>query len=144
MSLSSSGNQQPVTVHTAAAGERTHIRCVEVIMRAARLLGILIVLMLPVSLFGITLTVGNELTSPNASDGNIGATRTDIDLVHPATHSGSVSSAKLYWSSSGCSNAFKIKFFRRVGDTLTISTCFPLNGRAPPADRRWGSTRRPR
>ncbi|HEX6641127.1 MAG TPA: hypothetical protein VF215_08435 [Thermoanaerobaculia bacterium] len=90
-------------------------------MRAARLLGIFIVLMLPVSLFGVTLTVGNDITSPNASDGNIGAIRTDIDLVHPATHTGSVSSAKLYWSSSGCANAFKIKFFRRVGDTFTMT-----------------------
>lgn len=88
-------------------------------MRAARLLGILIVLLFPVSLFGVTLTVGNDFTSPNSSDGNIGATRTDIDLVHPATHSGSVSSAKIYWSTPGCANAFKIKFFRRVGDTLT-------------------------
>ncbi|HEX6086942.1 MAG TPA: hypothetical protein VF266_20600 [Thermoanaerobaculia bacterium] len=77
--------------------------------------------MLPVSLYGITLTVGNEFTSANASDGNIGAIRTDIDLVHPATHTGTVSSAKIYWSSSGCANAFKIKFFRRVGETLTMT-----------------------
>jgi hypothetical protein len=90
-------------------------------MRAVRLLGFFIALLLPVSLFGVTLTVGNDFSSPNASDGNIGVTRTDIDLVHPATHSGSVSSAKIYWSSSGCVNAFKIKFFRRVGDTLTMT-----------------------
>lgn len=90
-------------------------------MRATRFLGFLIMLTLPVSLFGVTLTVGNDFTSPNASDGNIGATRTDIDLVHPATHTGSVSSVKIYWSSSGCANAFKIKFFRRVGETLTMT-----------------------
>jgi hypothetical protein len=32
-----------------------------------------------------------------------------------------VTTAKLYWSTSGCSNAIKIKFFRRVGDTLTLT-----------------------
>lgn len=90
-------------------------------MRAARLLGVLIILTLPVSLFGITLTVGNDVASPSSGDGNIGAIRTDIDLVHPASHTGSVSSAKVYWSSSGCANALKIKFFRRVGDTLTMT-----------------------
>lgn len=88
-------------------------------MRAARLLALLL-LVLPAPLFAVTLTIGNEGT-PTSSDGNIGATRTDIDLVHPATHSGNVTSAKLYWSSSGCANAFKIKFFRRVGDTLTLT-----------------------
>lgn len=90
-------------------------------MRAARLLGILIVLMLPVRLFGVTLTIGNDVTTPNSSDGNVGVVRTDIDLVHPATHTGSVSTAKFYWSSSSCSNPLKIKFFRRVGDTLTMT-----------------------
>jgi hypothetical protein len=88
------------------------------IMRTARLLALLL-LVLPLPLYAVTLTMGNEGTA-NASDGNIGATRTDIDLVHPATHSGSVASAKLYWSSTSCTNAFKIKFFRRVGDTLTL------------------------
>lgn len=90
-------------------------------MRAARCFATLIVLMLSGSLFGVTLTVGNDFSSPNASDGNVGAIRTDIDLVHPATHTGSVSSARLYWSSSSCTNAFKIKFFRRVGETLTMT-----------------------
>lgn len=70
-------------------------------------------------LYAVTLTIGNEGVT-NASDGNIGAVRTDIDLVHPATHSGTVNSAKVYWSTS-CTNAFKIKFFRRVGDTLTLT-----------------------
>lgn len=71
-------------------------------------------------LFAVTLTVGNDISTPTASDGNVGATRTDIDLVHPATHTGAVSTAKLYWSSTACTNAFKIKFFRRVGDELTM------------------------
>lgn len=88
-------------------------------MFVARFLLVLLVLW-PVPLFGVTLTIGNEGT-PNSSDGNVAATRTDIDLVHPATHTGSVASAKIYWSSSGCANAFKIKFFRRVGDVLTLT-----------------------
>ena len=91
-------------------------------MRAVRLSAFLIVLMLSSPLSAITLTVGNDVTTPNSSDGNVGVTRTDIDLVHPATHTGSVSTAKLYWSSSGCANALKIKFFRRVGNTLTLTT----------------------
>jgi len=94
---------------------------VEVIMRATRVLTLLLFLVLPGALFAVTLTVGNDVTTPNSSDGNIGATRTDIDLVHPATHSGNVASAKVYWSSAGCTNALKIKFFRRVGDTLTLT-----------------------
>lgn len=90
-------------------------------MRAARHLVLLLILMFPVgSLFAVTLTVGNDVTV-TGSDGNYGPIRTDIDLVHPATHSGSVDAAKLYWASSGCVNAFKIKFFRRVGDTLTMT-----------------------
>jgi hypothetical protein len=91
-------------------------------MRAVRvLLPLLLVVALPLPLFALTLTIGNESVTPNSSDGNVGATRTDIDLVHPATHTGNVSSAKIYWSSSSCTNAFKIKFFRRVGETLTMT-----------------------
>jgi len=88
-------------------------------MRAARLL-LLMVFFLSRPLLAVTLTVGNDVPTPNSSDGNAGPTRTDIDLVHPATHTGNVSSAKVYWSASGCANAIKIKFFRRVGDTLTM------------------------
>lgn len=90
-------------------------------MHAARFLALALCLLIAVPALAITLTVGNDFSTPNSSDGNIGATRTDIDLVHPASHSGTVSSAKVYWSSSGCANALKIKFFRRVGDTLTMT-----------------------
>jgi hypothetical protein len=78
-------------------------------------------LLLPVQLFAVTLTMGNDIPSPNSSDSTVAATRTDIDLVHPASHTGSVSSAKVYWSQAGCASALKIKFFRRVGDTLTLT-----------------------
>jgi hypothetical protein len=68
------------------------------------------------------LNVGSSYTfSPNASDLNLGHPRTDIDLVNPAEGSGSVSTVTLTWSSSNCPNAFKIKFFRRAGNTLTMT-----------------------
>ena len=90
-------------------------------MRAARfLIPLLVILLVPLPLAAVTLTMGNEAPTPNASDSNLGAVRTDIDLVHPATHTGSVGTVKFYWAASGCTNAVKIKFFRRVGDTLTM------------------------
>ncbi len=84
----------------------------------------LFVLMLLVSplLFGQTLTVGVDIASPNSSDSAIAVTRTDISFDNPATATGNVTSVKVYWSSSGCANAFKIKFFHRVGDNLTMTS----------------------
>jgi hypothetical protein len=71
---------------------------------------------------GQTLTIGtNYTTSPNSSDSNAGPTRTDIDLTNPATATGSVTTVKFYWSQAGCSNAVKIKFFRRSGSSLTLT-----------------------
>ncbi|MEA2337583.1 MAG: hypothetical protein QOE82_1590 [Thermoanaerobaculia bacterium] len=68
------------------------------------------------------LTIGSPFSSaPNASDLNIAATRTDIDLTGPASGTGTVTSVHVYWSASGCSNAIKIKFFRRSGNTLTMT-----------------------
>lgn len=69
--------------------------------------------------FGETVTIGVDIGSPNSSDNAIAATRTDISLDNPATATGTITSVKLYWSSS-CSNAYKIKFFKRVGDNLTL------------------------
>jgi hypothetical protein len=59
--------------------------------------------------------------SPNASDQNIAPVRTDIDLTGPASGTGTVTSVHVYWSQAGCSNAIKIKFFRRSGNTLTMT-----------------------
>ena len=68
------------------------------------------------------LTIGEPFSSsPNASDLNVAPVRTDIDLVGPASGTGSVTSVHLYWSQSGCTNAIKIKFFRRSGNTLTMT-----------------------
>jgi hypothetical protein len=77
-------------------------------------------------MFGQTLTVGLDIATPNSSDSNIAPTRTDISLDNPATADGSITSVKVYWSSSGCTNAVKIKFFRRTGDLLT-----PIGDRGP-------------
>jgi len=68
------------------------------------------------------LTIGAPFSgSPNASDLNVAPTRTDIDLTGPASGTGTVTSVHVYWSQSGCSNAIKIKFFRRSGNTLTMT-----------------------
>lgn len=88
-------------------------------MRNALVAGLALALALPAA--GVTLTIGNAGIVPDASDGNIGPVRTDIDLNHPASHSGTVTVAQIYWSSAGCTNAFKIKFFRRLGDTLQMT-----------------------
>jgi hypothetical protein len=66
------------------------------------------------------LTVGNAVTTPNSSDGNIGVVRTVIDLAHPANATGSLTSATFYWSNTGCTNTAKVKVYRRVGDTFTL------------------------
>jgi len=66
------------------------------------------------------LTMGTVVGSPNSSDFNIAATRTGIDLVHPATATGNVTTARFYWSAFPCANAVKIKFFRRSGVNLSL------------------------
>ena len=80
-------------------------------------------LLMAAPLFPQALTIGPGFSgSPNSSDSAIAATRTDIDLVSPASATGSVTSVHVYWSSSGCTNAIKIKFFHRTGNTLTMTT----------------------
>jgi len=80
-------------------------------------------LLMAAPLFPQALTIGPGFSgSPNSSDSAVAATRTDIDLVSPASATGSVTSVHVYWSSSGCTNAIKIKFFHRTGNTLTMTT----------------------
>ncbi|HEX3582708.1 MAG TPA: hypothetical protein VH087_13155, partial [Thermoanaerobaculia bacterium] len=86
----------------------------------AAFLFILICLVAPL-LFGVTLTVGVDIASPNASDNPLAVIRTDISLDNPASATGTVTSVKIPWSNSGCTNAIKIKFFHRVGDNLTLT-----------------------
>ena len=82
-----------------------------------------LLLLVAAPLFPQALTIGPGFGgSPNSSDSAIAPVRTDIDLAGPASATGSVTSVHVYWSSSGCTNAFKIKFFRRSGNTLTMTT----------------------
>ena len=83
---------------------------------------ILVVLFTSATAFGQVLTIGPGFSgSPNSSDSNIAPVRTDIDLASPANATGSVTSVHVYWSNSACTNALKIKFFRRSGNTLTMT-----------------------
>ena len=67
------------------------------------------------------LTMGNGgITSPNASDFAIAATRTEIDLVNPANATGNLATARFNWAGSPCANTVKIKIFRRTGANLTL------------------------
>jgi hypothetical protein len=87
-----------------------------------RRLSILIILLTSATAFGQVLTIGPNFSgAPNSSDLAIAAVRTDIDLVSPASATGTVTSVHVYWSSSGCTNALKIKFFHRSGNTLTMT-----------------------
>lgn len=73
-------------------------------------------------LFPQALTIGPGFAgSPNSSDLAIAPVRTDIDLVSPASATGTVTSVHVYWSAAGCTNALKIKFFHRSGNTLTMT-----------------------
>ena len=82
----------------------------------------ILLFLMAVPLFSQTLLIGPGFSgSPNASDTSVGPVRTDIDLVTPATATGTVTSVHVYWSSSGCTNAMKIKFFHRTGNTLTMT-----------------------
>jgi hypothetical protein len=75
-------------------------------------------LALPIA--GRQLTIGNDV-SPSAPDSGFTSPRTTIDLAHPASATGTVSSVKYSWSTAGCANALKIKFFRRNGLTYTMT-----------------------
>ena len=79
-------------------------------------------LLIAAPVFSQVLTIGPGVSgSPNASDLNVAPVRTDVDLVAPASATGTVTSVHVYWSQAGCTNALKIKFFRRSGNTLTMT-----------------------
>jgi len=67
-----------------------------------------------------TVEMGSNLTTTNSSDLALATVRTDIDLVRPATATGTVDSATFIWSAEPCTDAVKIKFFRRQSDTLVF------------------------
>ncbi|PYQ27536.1 MAG: hypothetical protein DMF56_19330 [Acidobacteria bacterium] len=64
--------------------------------------------------FSQVLTIGPDFSGfPSAGgDSNSEQVRTVIDLFAPASATGIVTSVHFYWSTAGCSNALKIKFFR--------------------------------
>src|ERR1700682_1911556 len=78
-------------------------------------------LLISPGVFGQALTIGTTYGgSPNASDSAISPTRTDVSL-QPASANGTIDTVHVYWSSTGCTNALKIKFFHRIGNTLTLT-----------------------
>jgi hypothetical protein len=84
-----------------------------------RFLPILAMVLIPAGTIAAqVLQMGNEIASPNAADAGIADVRTDIDLVTPASATGSIDTASFVWSAYPCSSTVKIKVFRRQGDTL--------------------------
>jgi len=65
-----------------------------------------------------TLTMGNGMI--DFQNLNVSGVQTFVDLVRPATASGTIESASLGWSQFPCSAAVKIKVLRREGDTLAL------------------------
>jgi len=77
---------------------------------------------------GQVLTVGNS-GPPDKSALALATVQTDIDLASPANATGAVDKVTFGWSATGCTNAVKIKFFRRFGDTLRrVDERGPFNG----------------
>jgi uncharacterized repeat protein (TIGR01451 family) len=66
-------------------------------------------------------TVGNAVANPNSSDAFVfPIPYTDVDLAGPATYAGDLTTATFGWSSVGCAQALKIKFFRPSGRDLVF------------------------
>jgi hypothetical protein len=82
--------------------------------------GLLGSLALASNLAAQSLSIGNAQTTTNSSDITVATVRTDIDLVTPATATGTVDTASFVWSAEPCPDAVKIKFFRRQADTLVF------------------------
>ena len=89
-------------------------------MRSRRVsLGVLLAVFLAAGpLAAQVLQMGNDIASPNAADAGTADVRTDIDLVTPATATGSIDTASFVWSAFPCASTVKIKVFRRQADTL--------------------------
>lgn len=83
-----------------------------------RALSLLMSIAVALSAGAQSLTIGNNDT-PDASMLSA-PPRTYIDRASPADATGTVSSVQVWWSAAGCSNAYKIKFFRRTGNTYTM------------------------
>jgi len=66
-------------------------------------------------------TVGNIVPNPNSSDAFLfPIPYTDVNLTGPATYAGTLTTATFAWSSIGCAQALKLKFFRPSGQNLVF------------------------
>ena len=66
-------------------------------------------------------TVGNAVANPNSSDAFLfPIPYTDVNLAGPATYAGSLTTASFGWSSVGCIQTLKLKFFRPSGRDLVF------------------------
>lgn len=69
-----------------------------------------------------TLTVGTDFSGvPDGSGSSSSRVQTVIDGFAPATGTGIVTSARVYWSQAGCPNALKVKFFRYVPSEFRLT-----------------------
>jgi hypothetical protein len=71
------------------------------------------------ALGAINLSMGGPVFFASRSDAVGAAVRTDIDLYNPAQASGRIERVEFRWTAT-CTAAAKVKFFRRVGNTLTL------------------------
>ncbi|HET7435848.1 MAG TPA: hypothetical protein VFN10_14165 [Thermoanaerobaculia bacterium] len=67
-----------------------------------------------------SLTMGNDVVPTGVESSNFSVVRTDVDFVHPANATGTISRVTYQWSDTACANAVKIKVFRRSGDSLVL------------------------
>jgi hypothetical protein len=83
-------------------------------MRSKLGLMFLVQVLLTTSLYSQVLTIGTHFAGvpDGGPDSSSGTVRTVIDLSAPASATGIVTSAHLYWSAAGCIDAVKVKFFR--------------------------------
>ena len=77
--------------------------------------------LVPSVVAGQTLVMGPNFPASLIGEFNQGPVQTDIDLTVPAPADGSVTSVHFAWSQAGCPGVVKIKFFHRVGNSLTMS-----------------------
>jgi hypothetical protein len=96
-------------------------------MQRLKWLSVCFLVLLASSALAQTLTIGPNYGTPIGSTN--GGTVTAIDLGHPASGTGTVTSIRFDWSASPCTGAVKIKFFHPSGSQLTvIAERGPFNG----------------
>jgi hypothetical protein len=99
----------------------------EILMRPGTLAAV--VLLLAISLNAQTVVVGSQpILSSTFS--NSTAPYTVVDLSHPATAAGALSSASVLWKAGSCTSAFKLKFLRPAS-TQQLSTYTLVAERGP-------------